>query len=181
MGQLILAVHNGIHDAAVAVFDDYALRAAVSLERLTRRKNDGSAYPEACIDEVLAIVGASRRDVDVIGWSRCEFPTQFYKTIRGIRWLREQYRKHVENNTRRYMLAELRRYRTTVIDDIFDIPGFKQAGGFRDDAAAFFYNHHEAHALPTLFYTNWDEALLVTADAGGDSVNYSHRHFANSE
>jgi carbamoyltransferase len=181
MGQLILAVHTGIHDAAVAVFDDYALRAAVSLERLTRRKNDGSAYPEACIDEVLAIVGASRRDVDVIGWSRCEFPTQFYKTIRGIRWLREQYRKHVENNTRRYMLAELRRYRTTIIDDIFDIPGFKQAGGFRDDAAAFFYNHHEAHALPTLFYTNWDEALLVTADAGGDSVNYSHRHFANSK
>jgi carbamoyltransferase len=42
-----------------------------------------------------------------------------------------------------------------------------------------FYNHHEAHALAPLFYSDWNEALLVTADAGGDTVNYSHRHFAN--
>ncbi len=43
----------------------------------------------------------------------------------------------------------------------------------------FFYNHHESHALAPLFYTDWDDALLVTADGGGDTVNYSHRHFAD--
>ena len=53
------------------------------------------------------------------------------------------------------------------------------ASGFRDDTKIVFYNHHEAHALAPLFYSDWDEALLVTADAGGDTVNYSHRHFAN--
>jgi carbamoyltransferase len=38
-----------------------------------------------------------------------------------------------------------------------------------------FFNHHLAHALPTLFHTDWSEALLYTADGGGDNVQYSHR------
>src|SRR5215831_12729327 len=54
MSQLILTVHTGIHDAAAAVFEDYSLRAAVQLERLTRHKGDGRHYPDLCIDEVLA-------------------------------------------------------------------------------------------------------------------------------
>jgi len=32
-------------------------QAAVQLERLTRKKSDGGRYPQACIDEVLAIAG----------------------------------------------------------------------------------------------------------------------------
>ncbi len=181
MSQLILAVHTGIHDAGAALFEDYELRAAVQLERLTRLKGDGSRYPDPCIDEVLAIVGATRKDVDVVGASRCEFPTEFYRNIRGVRWLREKYRKYVEKNTRRYMVREFLRYNTPRIDDIFDVAKFRRAGGFRDGAEVYFYNHHESHALAALFYTQWDEALLVTADAGGDSVNYSHRYFADGK
>jgi carbamoyltransferase len=181
MSQLILTVHTGIHDAAAAVFEDYALRAAVQLERLTRYKGDGRQYPDLCIDEVLGIVGATRKDVDVLGASRCEFPTEFYRNIRGIRWIREKYRKYVEKNTRRYMVREFLRYNTPRVEDIFNIPKFRQASGFRDDAEIYFYNHHESHALATLFYTQWDDALLFTADAGGDSVNYSQRHFADGK
>src|SRR5215468_2644611 len=121
----------------------------------------------------------ARKDVDVLGASRCEFPTEFYRNIRGARWIREKYRKYVEKNTRRYMVREFLRYNTPHVDDIFNVAKFRQAGGFRDDTHVFFYNHHESHALATLFYTQWDDALLVTADAGGDSVNYSHRHFAD--
>ena len=40
-----------------------------------------------------------------------------------------------------------------------------------------FFNHHLAHALPTLFHTDWDDALLYTADGGGDHVQYSMRAF----
>jgi carbamoyltransferase len=179
MTQLILAVHTGSHDAAAALFDDYTLRAAVQLERLTRYKGDGRRHPDLAIDEVLSISGASRADVDVICFSRSEFPTEFYRTIRGVRRLRELYRRYVEHNTRRYMPPEFIRYRTPRLDDIFDVVKLRKAGGFRDDAAVYFYNHHEAHALAPLFYTDWDDALLVTADGGGDTVNYSHRHFAD--
>ena len=59
MTQLILTVHTGVHDAGAALFEDYTLLAAAQLERLTRRKGDGSEYPDRCIDEVLAIAGAT--------------------------------------------------------------------------------------------------------------------------
>jgi carbamoyltransferase len=179
MSQLILAVHTGGHDAAAAVFEDYTLCAAVQLERLTRYKGDGREHPDLAIDEVLSIVGATRKDVDVAAFSRTEFPTAFYRNIRGTRWFREKYRKYVEKRTRRHMPPEFRRYNTTRIDDIVNIPKFRRASGFRDNAHVYFYNHHESHALAPLFYSQWDHALLVTADAGGDTVNYSHRHFAD--
>jgi carbamoyltransferase len=178
MSQLILAVHTGIHDAGAALFEDYSLKAAVQLERLTRHKGDGRTHPDPCIDEVLSIAGASRRDVDVVAFSRCEFPVRYYRNIRGVRWLREQYRRHVEKRTRRYMPPEFRRYNTRDVEDIFNTSKFRRESGFTETARIFFYNHHESHALAALFYTTWDDALLVTADAGGDQVNYSHRHFA---
>jgi carbamoyltransferase len=181
MSQLILAVHTGAHDAAAAVFDDYVLKAAVQLERLTRHKGDGRAHPDLCIDEVLSIVGASRRDVDAAAFSRSEFPVRYYRNIRGIRWLREQYRHHVEKRTRRYMPPEFRRYNTRAAEDVFKVAKFRRESGMRDDTSVLFYNHHESHALAALFYTNWDDALLVTADGGGDTVNYSHRHFAGGQ
>jgi carbamoyltransferase len=181
MAQLILSVHTGSHDAVAAVFEDYALRAAVQLERLTRQKGDGRFHPDLAIDEVLAIAGATRSDADVVCFSRSEFPTIFYRNIRGVRRIREKYRKYVEGNTRRYMPPEFLRYQTVNIDDIFNVPKFRKASGFRDDAEIFFYNHHESHALAPLFYTDWDDALLVTADGGGDTVNYSHRHFAGGK
>ena len=179
MSQLILTAHSGIHDAGAALFEDYRLLAAVQLERLTRYKCDGREHPDLAIDEVLSIAGKTRKDVDVAGFSRTEFPTIFYRNIRGVRWVREKYRKYVEKRTRRYMPREFLRYNTTSIDDIFNVDKFRRASGFRNDAKIFFYNHHESHALAPLFHTDWNDALLVTADAGGDTVNYSYRHFAN--
>ena len=178
MSQLILTVHTGFHDTAAALFEDYTLRAAVQLERLTRQKGDGSD-PGPSIDEVLSICGATRKDVDVIGFSRGEFPTKFYRNVRGLRWIREKSREYLKKRTRRSMIHEILRYKTPQIDDIFKVHEFQRASGFRDDAHFYFYNHHEAHALAPLFFTQWDRALLVTADGGGDTVNYSHRHFAD--
>jgi len=181
MSQLILTAHSGIHDAGAALFEDYRLLAAVQLERLTRYKCDGREHPDLAIDEVLSIAGKTRKDIDVAGFSRTEFPTIFYRNIRGVRWIREKYRKFVEKRTRRYMPREFLRYNTTHIDDIFKVDKFRHASGFRDDAKILFYNHHESHALAPLFYTDWNDALLVTADAGGDTVNYSYRHFTNGK
>ncbi|MGM4963871.1 carbamoyltransferase C-terminal domain-containing protein [Tardiphaga sp. 1201_B9_N1_1] len=178
MPQLILSVHSGVHDAAVAIFEDYDLKAAIALERLTRRKSDGSTHPDAAIDEVLSIAGATRRDVDVVASSRAMFPKAYFPRLGGLRWLREQYRSRVGKD-RLLLGAEQHRYRAQRAEDVFDAAAWRRDGGFRDDAAIHFYNHHEAHALPTLFYSPWPDALLVTADGGGDNVNYSYRHFAD--
>lgn len=180
MPELILAVHNGPHDAVAAVLVDYDLKAAVQLERLTRVKSDGG-YPDLSIDETLGMVGATRRDVDVLAVSRSDYPVKYFRHFHGLRWLREQWRTHVEGKTLRWIPRETLRAGKPRVEDFFDVAAMRRDVGLRDDVAVHFYNHHCAHALPTLFYTEWDDALLVTSDGGGDTVNHSHRHFANGE
>ena len=180
MPELILAVHNGPHDAVAAVLVDYDLKAAVQLERLTRVKSDGG-YPDLSIDETLGMVGATRRDVDVLAVSRSDYPVKYFRHFHGLRWLREQWRTQVEGKTLRWIPRETLRAGNPRVEDFFDVPAMRRDVGLRDDVAVHFYNHHRAHALPTLFYTEWDDALLVTSDGGGDTVNHSHRHFANGE
>jgi carbamoyltransferase len=181
MSQLILAVHTGIHDAAAAVLVDYDVKAAVQLERLTRFKGDGRTYPDLCIEELLNMIGATRRDVDVLALTRSDFPVHYFHHFRGYRWIREQYRTYVQGKKTRFIPREARRANTTREMDFFDAASFRRDSGFRDDTVVYFYNHHMAHALPTLFYTEWDDALMVTSDGGGDNVNHSHRRFANGK
>ena len=181
MSQLILGVHTGIHDAAAAVLVDYEVKAAVQLERLTRYKGDGRTYPDLCIEELLDMVGATRRDVDVLALTRSDFPVQYFHHFRGYRWLREQYRTYVEGQKTRFIPRETRRANTMRDTDFFDAASFARDSGFRDDVVVYFYNHHRAHAIPTLFYSDWDDALLITADGGGDNINHSRRRFINGQ
>ena len=46
---------------------------------------------------------------------------------------------------------------------------------FRPDTQMHFVNHHEAHALAALFFTDLDDALVYTSDGIGDNVSYSMR------
>ena len=71
---LILGIHPAWHDSAAVLYDDYRLVAAVQTERLTRVKGDGDGIPDAAIDEVLAIAGITRREVDVVAMTRGVFP-----------------------------------------------------------------------------------------------------------
>ena len=59
----------------------------------------------------------------------------------------------------------------------FDGTAFLGDHGFQAVPTLGFFNHHRAHALPTLFHTDWPEALLYTADGGGDNMQYSIRRF----
>ena len=132
MSELILALHTNFHDASAALYEDYELRAAVQLERLTRHKGDGRQHPDLAIDEVLAIAGATRRDIDAVALGRMLFPFEYFRNISGTRWLHWQYRKHVQGNARRHMMAEILRYRGAD-DAVFDAAKFRRASGLRAD------------------------------------------------
>lgn len=60
-----------------------------------------------------------------------------------------------------------------------DVTAILALYGLPKTVRQFFANHHLNHALPSLFFTDWDDALLYTADGAGDTVNYSHRVFKN--
>ncbi|MSO88901.1 MAG: hypothetical protein EXQ89_02860 [Rhodospirillaceae bacterium] len=175
--MIILGIHSGFHDAAAALFDDYRLVAAVSLERLTRRKGDGRGVPTECIEEVLEIAGLRRRDVDTIASTRGALPWRYFSHFRGGRLIEGKLRQLLGREKLKDMTIELRRAGEIQAERIFNAALFNADHEFRADTAIGFANHHFAHALPSLFFTDWEDALLYTADGGGDNVHYSHRVF----
>ncbi len=181
MSQLILGIHAGYHDSTAVVFDDYTLKAAVQLERLTRIKGDASEFPYRCIDEVLSIVGAARSDVGAVAISRMYFPNEAFVKSPGLGWLWRNFRRHIRKKPNRGLAREIRLRRAARPEDVIDPKEALKFAGLPQADAIHFYDHHEGHALPALFYTDWDDALLVTADGAGDTVNYSHRHFADGQ
>ena len=175
--MIILGVHSGYHDAAACVFDEYRMRSAVALERLTRRKIDGGRVPVETIDECLDIAGLARREVDAVVLGRAAFPWRYYNHFRGGRLLEGKVRQLLGREKHKSMERELCRYRLTDAASIFRADLFLEEMGFRAETRVSFFNHHLAHALPCLFHTDWEDGLLYTSDGGGDNVQYSHRVF----
>lgn len=172
---LILGIHSGFHDGCAAVFEDYRMISAVALERLTRVKIDGGRIPDEAIDECLAIAGATRSEVDAVALSRAVFPWRWCTHLDAGRKLGRRFQE-LQGRVRHVSLErELMRAGRTDAEGILDAARLRREMGFGDDCRVHFYNHHRAHALAALFHTDWDDALIYTADGGGDNVQYSHR------
>jgi carbamoyltransferase len=177
----LLAFHPGCHDASAAAFDDYRLVAAVEEERLTRVKGSGQGVSWLAVDEVLRIAGWSRRDVDAVVSTRAFFPPRYFRfpphqeAIYGVRrWLGA-------DRPVRDLMVHCQLRGTLDIPAIFRSADFLRDNGLRADIPLAFVNHHEAHALPALFFTDWSDALIYTADGVGDNVSYSVRTLRNGK
>ncbi len=175
--MLILGVSPTTHDSTACLFDEYRPLAAVSQERLTRRKADGGRIPVEAMDECLAIAGRRRQEVDVLVLNRSLFAERYYRHFSGARLLKARLRRALGREKQKYMDVECHRYHTADSLSLFDAPRFLADYGFRPDTDVSFCNHHLAHALPCLFHTDWPEALLYTADGTGDNTQYSVRLF----
>jgi carbamoyltransferase len=170
----ILSFQSGLHDASAAAFEDYRLVAAVQEERLRREKGWGNDVPWLAIDEVLRIAGWARNEVDVIALIRGVFPLHYF-SFPLPRDLYYAVRKHLGRERRNRDLSHAINRSGTDEDRLFRADRFLAENGFRADTELRFVNHHEAHALAALFFTDWDDALIYTADGTGDNVSYSVR------
>jgi carbamoyltransferase len=168
----ILAIQAGMHDASAAAFDDYRLVAAAAEERFTRQKGEGRAVPWLAVDEVLRIAGWSRRDVDAIATTRGFFSTRYYGFSR---WREVYYALRGREEETRELAVLSNRFGVQDPHRLFRADRFLKENSFRPDTQLFFANHHEAHALAALFYTDWNDALIYTSDGVGDNVSYSMR------
>lgn len=173
--MLILGIHSGYHDACAVLFDDYRMVASVALERLTRRKIDGGRIPFEAIAECFGIAGAGPEDIGAVALSRGAFPSRYYRHFPLPRLVENRVREMVGLEKHKSMERECVRYGRTDSATMFDTTAFLRDLGCRGGLPVTFYNHHASHALATLFHTDWDDALLYTADGGGDNVQYSHR------
>ena len=171
----ILAIHAGMHDSSAAAFDDYELVAAVSEERMTRVKGSGEKVPWLSIDEVLRIANWRRSDVDAIATTRGWFPT-YHDRFSLPRELWYTFKRwQGKERTHRELAVLSHRFGVTDTHKLFRADRFLKDSSFRPDTQIYFANHHAAHALAALFYTDWSEALVYTSDGIGDNVSYSMR------
>jgi carbamoyltransferase len=170
----ILSFQSGPHDASAAAFEDYRLVAAVQEERLRREKSWGGDVPWLAIDEVLRIAGWGRFDVDAIALIRGIFPVHYLR-FPLLRDLYYTVRRSAGRERLARDLALLSARTGQDSEQLFRADRFIAENGFRPDVDLRFVNHHEAHALAALFYTDWDDALVYTADGIGDNVSYSIR------
>jgi carbamoyltransferase len=169
--MLTLGVHSGFHDACACLFDDYRMVAAVAQERLTRRKIDGGRKSVEAIEECFAIASAEPGQVDAVVLGRAAFPWRYFTHFTGGRRLEGKVRRLLGAENHKSMERELVRYGRTDAQSVFDTAAFLGDLGL----PVRFFNHHLAHLLPTLFHTDRQDALLYTADGGGDNVQYSYR------
>jgi carbamoyltransferase len=170
----ILSFQSGLHDASAAAFEDYRLVAAVQEERLRREKGWGNDVPWLAIDEVLRIAGWTRNEVDAIALIRGVFPLHYF-SFPLPRDLYYAVRKHLGRERLNRDLSNAINRSGTDDNRLFRADRFLAENGFRADTQLRFVNHHEAHALAALFFTDWDDALIYTADGTGDNVSYSVR------
>jgi carbamoyltransferase len=171
--MLILGISPSEHDACACLFDEYRLVSAVALERLTRRKVDGGRIPVEAVEECLNIAQRNRREVDAVMLGRGSYPARYFTHLTGGRLLEARVRQALGKHKPKSMEAECIRYKRSDSAAMFDRTAFLHDHGFRPNTTLGFFNHHLAHALPALFHTDWPEALLYTADGGGDNICYS--------
>ena len=171
--MLILSLHAAAHDSAAALFRDYELLAAVQQERLTRRKGDGG-LPLAAIDDVLETAGIERGQIEALVLTRAHYPAQVFSHLNAYKRIENRINRFLGKERRKDVALEMARAGASALD-IFDSAAFLAYLGLRPGIPVYFNNHHFAHGLSALFHTDWTDALVYTADGGGDNVHYSHR------
>jgi len=184
--MIILGIHAGQHEASATLFDDYRVLAAVQMERLNRIKGAGVLPDEwawPCVDEVLSMHGLTRRDVDAVALTRSALPQTYYLKMRTP-WRRLAVRAKPEilqKRPHRLLVNALRKEHVADPSLVFAVTDFFVDHGFSQSVRIHWSNHHLCHALPGLFFTDWSEGLLYTADGIGDNTSYSARSFGNGK
>ena len=158
------------HDASACVFIDGRLVAAISQERITRRKNDGCRLPIEALEHALEVAGIRRADVDGVALMHSFLPEKYFR--------RESLAKEVEARLIRVRRRMQGKERQMNVNDLLkrisgrggDItPWFRRADflaglGLRPDTGVRFYDHHATHAMAAACYSGFEECAVLTID-----------------
>jgi carbamoyltransferase len=136
------------------MLSDGKILAAVTEERLTRKKNDG-AYPFHAISEVLRLTGASAKDIDVVSLAGLP-PFARSRKMLSAQWQLYQDTGIILPRRILYALLTAKQIRRKVPDDFEGIRRFE-------------WNHHHCHAAAAFFTSPFERATVITLDGIGDS------------
>jgi carbamoyltransferase len=142
------------HESGACVVSDGRLLAAITQERLSRKKNDGS-YPFQAIAEVLRIAGIRESDIDMVSLAGLP-PIARSRRMLQTQW--ELFRRSgiVLPGRVRYALLTAKQIRRKVPEGLSAIPRVE-------------WGHHYCHAAAAFFTSPVERATVVTLDGIGDS------------
>jgi carbamoyltransferase len=142
------------HESGACLLADGKLLAAITEERLSRKKNDG-AYPFRAIQEVLRLTGVSERDIDLV--SLAGLPP-FARSAKMFRALWDLYRDTGIILPKRmlYALLTAKKIHRRVPENLQAIRRVE-------------WEHHSCHAAAAFFTSPFDQATVITLDGIGDS------------
>ena len=120
---------------------------------------------------------AQAAEIGAVAWAAAPSRTLFHAFSSGRKRLSAGLRRRVGRERHKYMENECVRYRRTDSAAMFDGKRFHRELGFRPRPISPSAITISPMPFPALFHTGWPEALLYTADGGGDNVQYSMRLF----
>jgi len=142
------------HESGACLVSKNRLLAAVTEERLSRKKNDG-AFPFRAIDEVLRITQLQSQDIDMVSMAGLP-PVARSKKMLQAQWRLYNDTGMVLPKRLRYALLTAKQFHRTVPQSLAHIPRTEWA-------------HHYCHAAAAFYTSPFDQATIVTLDGIGDS------------
>jgi len=167
------------HDASACVYIDGALAAAVSQERITRRKNDGCRLPLEAMQHALGVAGVSRRQIDGVALMHSFFPEKYFRReslAKEVEARLVRVRRRFQGDERQMNVNDLLKRitgRGGGIGPYFRRGDFLRELGLRPDAQVRFFDHHATHAMAAAWYSGFDDCAVLTIDGVGE-LNIFH-------
>lgn len=179
----ILGIIDGQHDSGACILENNALTAAVSEERITRRKLDGG-FPYKSIEECFKITKIGPEDIDVIAIGSMLTPPIFARVYRKFQLMEEEVRKFEDKSFKAFLsnTAQFKLHLTK--GNPYSISGKFQRLFLKNlikkdlpkslrNKPIKFVDHHLSHAASAFYSSNATEALAITGDRWGDAVSFA--------
>jgi carbamoyltransferase len=160
MGKFILGISAYYHDSAATLLKNGEIIAAAQEERFTRKKHD-DAFPINSIKFILEYSGILLNDIDHIVF----YEKPFLKFER----LLETYLSFAPKGFKSFLksmpiwIKEKIYMKKMILDNLKSIDPM-----FNGNERIFFSEHHLSHAASAYFASNFNEAIILTADGTGE-------------
>jgi carbamoyltransferase len=147
--------------------------AAIEEERLTRIKNDGG-FPYKSIESCLNIANFNLAEIDEIAiyWKPWNFIGRVSAVLRGLVTDPKNAKFRVKQSSQAILgvkaLDNYPELRGSWLD-LFKIKAILISKFGEFSAKIRFYDHHDCHAASIYYLTNFDRAICLTYDGGGES------------
>jgi len=151
--QYVLGISAFYHDSAACLLRDGEIVAAVSEERLTRKKGDPD-FPRRAVDYCLGVAGIDVSDVSAVGF--------YDKPLLKFERILETYLGVVPRGFRSFLMAGP----LWIKDKLYIDKQLKTALGYKGEIL--YSEHHESHAASAFFPSPFAEAAILTMDGVGE-------------